>query len=84
MQYLNNAKNDAPGHLKLQVKYGKFGWPALYWGAADLVGKEFDTQDPIDMVFRLGRNYYRNNETLQLTVVALRPHRSTIEEIMIR
>ncbi|MDD3996087.1 MAG: single-stranded-DNA-specific exonuclease RecJ [Sphaerochaetaceae bacterium] len=84
VQYLNNAKNDAPGHLKLQVKYGKFGWPALYWGAADLVGKEFDTQDPIDMIFRLGRNYYRNNETLQLTVVALRPHRSTIEEIMIR
>jgi len=84
VQFLNRSKSEGPGHVKLQVAYGKYRWPAVYWGAADLVGTEFSKDDDIDMVFRLGRNYFRNNETLQLTVVALRRHESTIEEIMDR
>ncbi|MHC1692116.1 MAG: single-stranded-DNA-specific exonuclease RecJ [Sphaerochaetaceae bacterium] len=83
VQYLNNTKGNAPGHLKLQLSYGDFKWPAIYWGAADLVGKDFNAGDDVDVVFKMGRNYYRNNESLQLTVLGLRRHKTELNEISI-
>lgn len=82
IQYLNSSRSNEDGHLKLQIAYGNYRWPALYWNASSKVNTEFSKGDYIDLVFRLGRNYYRNNETLQLTVVALRRHGKNIEEIM--
>ena len=84
VQFLNKTKGTGSGHLKLLLAYGSFRWPAVYWGAADLAGKEFEVGDDVDVVFKMGRNYYRNNESLQLTVMGLRRHRSTLDEISIR
>jgi single-stranded-DNA-specific exonuclease len=83
IQFLNKAKGTGPGHLKLQLAYGEFRWPAVYWNASDLVGLEFAVGDEVDMVFKMGRNYFRNNESLQLTVVGLRRHKSNLDEIRI-
>jgi hypothetical protein len=30
----------------------------------------------------MGRNYFRNNESIQLTVVSIRRHKKPIEEIL--
>lgn len=84
LQLLNRSKGNGPGHVKLQLRYGQFRWPALYWNAADDVGTVFDAQDEVDVVFRMGRNYFRNNESLQLTVVSLKRHKRSIEEILVR
>lgn len=59
-------------HAKLLLRAGRYRWPALYWNAADKVRKEFDLKDTVDVVYRLGRNYFQNTETLQLSVVDLK------------
>lgn len=82
IQYLGNAKKGEEGHVKLKIAYGRYRWPALYWRAASYVGVTFDCQDTVDIVFRMTRNYYRNNETLQLTIIDLRRHKKSIEEII--
>lgn len=56
-------------HLKLLVKSGAHSWPAVYWKAGNRLDGDFSQGDHVDMIFRLGRNYYRNMESLQLTVV---------------
>jgi single-stranded-DNA-specific exonuclease len=84
LQLLNRSKGNGPAHVKLQLRYGRYLWPALYWNGADEVGTDFDGNDEVDVVFRLGRNYFRNNETLQLTVVSLERHKKSIEEILER
>ncbi len=83
IQFLNKTKGTGPGHLKLQLAYGDFRWPAVYWNASDLVGPDFNVGDEVDVVFKMGRNYFRNSESLQLTVVGLRRHKSNLEEIRI-
>lgn len=73
MQFLNNSKS-GPTHLKLTFGFGSYKWPAVFWKAGDRAGKDFDTGDSVDVVFRLGRNYYKNHESLQLTVLDMKRH----------
>lgn len=73
IQFLNNAKA-GPAHLKLTFGFGNYKWPSVFWKAGDRVGKDFETGDSADVVFRLGRNYYKNHETLQLTVLDMKRH----------
>ena len=82
VQFLNRSKGTGPGHVKLQLLFGQYRWPALYWNAADEVGTIFNTGDSVDLVFRMGRNYFRNSESIQLTVVSLKKHKTPIEEIL--
>ena len=84
LQLLNRSKGNGPAHVKMQLQYGQFRWPAVYWNAADEVGSLFDDQDEVDVVFRMGRNYFRNNESLQLTVISMRKHKRSIEQILER
>lgn len=56
-------------HVKMLLSYGSYRWPAIYWRAGDKVGVDFTLGDTVDLVFRLGRNYYKNMESLQLTVL---------------
>ena len=60
-------------HLKLLLEGGSHKWPAVYWNAAGRLGRDFDVGDSVDVAFRLGRNYFNNAETLQLTVLDLQP-----------
>lgn len=84
VQFLNRSRGDGPGHVKLRLAYGHYRWPAVYWNAAQEVGTEFSTGDSVDVVFKMGRNYFKNNETLQLTIVDLKRHKTPIEEILTR
>ncbi len=59
-------------HLKLLVSSGKYKWPAVYWKAGERLGSLLQPGHTVDIVFRLGRNYYRNTENLQLTVIDLK------------
>lgn len=71
IQFMNNHKG-GPRHLKLTLAFGKYKWPALYWSAADRVGRDFDKGSVVDVAFRLGRNYYRNQASLQITILDLK------------
>jgi single-stranded-DNA-specific exonuclease len=56
-------------HLRLLLKSGSLSWPAVFWRSGDRLNRDFSPGDSVDVVFRLGRNYYKNSETLQLTVL---------------
>jgi single-stranded-DNA-specific exonuclease len=59
-------------HVKLTLEAGKYKWPAKYWNAAEKVNREFSVGDKIDLVFSLGRNYFKGMETPEMTVTDLR------------
>lgn len=56
-------------HIKMTVDTGGNSWPAIFWQAADRAGRDFSTGDSVNLLFRLGRNYFQNTEHLQLTVL---------------
>jgi single-stranded-DNA-specific exonuclease len=59
-------------HVRLLLGADRYKWPAVYWNAAERAGRDFAIGDTVDVVYRLGRNYYQNTESLQLTVVDLK------------
>jgi single-stranded-DNA-specific exonuclease len=62
-----------PKHVRLTLDCGKHAWPAVYWQAAERVGKrEFAVNDRVDIVFKVGRNWFGGAETPQLVVIDLR------------
>lgn len=71
IQFMNNNKGGAQ-HVRLTIAFGQYKWPALYWKAGERVGRDFDKDSVVDIAFRLGRNYFRNQSTLQLTVIDLK------------
>jgi len=56
-------------HVRMLLDSGKFKWPGVFWNAAARANKDFRVGDTVDVVFRLGRNYFQNKEILQLTVL---------------
>ncbi len=56
-------------HLKLLISGGKYRWPAVFWRAAERAGKDFNINEEVDIVYQLERNYFRNTDTLQLTIL---------------
>jgi single-stranded-DNA-specific exonuclease len=56
-------------HVKMLVETGKSKWPAVFWNAADRVGRDFSLNDTVDIAFRLSVNNYHNQENLQLNVL---------------
>lgn len=79
IQFMNNNKG-GPRHLKLTLGFGAYKWPALYWSAAERVGRDFDKGSVVDLAFRLGRNYYRSQSTLQLTILDLKTESDKLKE----
>lgn len=69
-----NTKDSSANHLKMVLSYGSYKWPSVFWSAGNRVGKEFNDGDIVDVVFRLGRNYFKNQELIQLTIVDIRRH----------
>ena len=55
-------------HLKLVLAGGKHKWPALFWNAAERLGRDFSLGDSIDVVYRLERNLFNGMETAQMIV----------------
>ncbi len=56
-------------HVKMLVETGQTKWPAVYWNAAERVGRDFSLNDRVDIAFRLTVNTYHNQENLQLNVL---------------
>jgi single-stranded-DNA-specific exonuclease len=56
-------------HVRLLIDTGTSKWPAVFWNAAERVGRDFAKNDQVDVAFRLGINNYQNQENLQLTVL---------------
>lgn len=56
-------------HLRLLVEGRTTKWPAVYWSAAERVGRDFDADEPVDVVFTYGTNYYNGQEKPRLTIV---------------
>ncbi len=79
IKILQNNKSSGSNHVKLTISYGSFKWPAIYWNGADEIEKGFHAGDEIDMVFRMGRNYFKNNETLQLTVIDIKKYQTPMK-----
>lgn len=69
-----NQKDPSSNHMKMTVSFGQNLWPAIFWGSGQRVGSDFDEGDIVDIVFRMGRNYYKNQETIQLTVLDIKRH----------
>ncbi|MFA6775538.1 MAG: single-stranded-DNA-specific exonuclease RecJ [Sphaerochaetaceae bacterium] len=69
--FMKNS-HGADQHVKVTLRYGQYKWPAVYWFASAKVGKEFDKGDTVDVAFKLSRNYFRQQSSLQLTVVDMK------------
>lgn len=61
-----------PGHVKLVLDTGRFRWPALYWNAADKIDG-IEAGGEVDVVFRLSKSTFQDQDQLQLTVLDLAP-----------
>ncbi|MDD3162826.1 MAG: single-stranded-DNA-specific exonuclease RecJ [Sphaerochaetaceae bacterium] len=65
------AQKGPKAHLKLTISHGSYQWPAVYWFAADKLNTEFSEGDIVDVAFKLGRNSFRNQDSLQLTIAGI-------------
>ncbi|MFA7108075.1 MAG: single-stranded-DNA-specific exonuclease RecJ [Sphaerochaetaceae bacterium] len=72
ISFLSNSNLKAPCHVRMTIKHGKYQWPAIFWNAGNKVKDSIFVDDTVDIVFRLGKNYYMNQESLQLTVLDLK------------
>ena len=46
----------------------------MFWSAGPRAGHDFDEGEIVDCVFRMGHNYYKNQELIQLTIMDIRRH----------
>ncbi len=53
-------------HLKLTLDCGSTKWPALFWGEAERLHRDFDKGDKIDILYQINRNTFNGNETPQM------------------
>ena len=72
IQSLDLVGKTEKAHVRMLLDTGEFKWPALYWNQAGRVNRDFAKGDSVDIVFRLGRNYFQNKESLQLTILDLK------------
>ncbi len=59
-------------HTRLLVRAGAHSWPAVFWNSAERVGRDFGKNDRVTIVYRVGKNYFQNKETLQLTILDIK------------
>lgn len=56
-------------HVRLTLDTGKRQWPAVFWDAVERVNRDFAVGDRVDILFRLEKNTYNQNTSLQLNLV---------------
>lgn len=59
-------------HLKLLLDCGKSKWPALFWGEAERLHRDFDKGDYIDILYQVNRNTFNGAETAQMILKDVR------------
>lgn len=70
--------NSGPRHLRMTLSFGDYKWPCIYWRSSDKLGVDFAVGNTVECVFRLGRNNYRGQETLQLTILDMKQSLSSL------
>lgn len=58
-----------PGHLRVTLKTDANSWPGVFWNSADRVEKDFAIGDSVRIICKIGRNYFQQVETPQLTIL---------------
>jgi single-stranded-DNA-specific exonuclease len=53
-------------HLKLTFDCGTYKWPAIFWQAAERLGRDFAIGDSVDAVFQINRNTFNGAEIPQM------------------
>jgi single-stranded-DNA-specific exonuclease len=56
-------------HVKLTLDAKKYKWTAIIWNGADRVGKDFNMNDTVDIVYHIDKNVFQNNETLRIQII---------------
>ena len=59
-------------HLKLTFDLGRTKWPAMFWGGAECLGRDFDRGDLVDVLYQVSRNTFNGVETPQLIITDIR------------
>ena len=59
-------------HLKLTFDLGRTKWPAMFWGGADFLHRDFDKGDLVDVLYQVARNSFNGVETPQLIITDIR------------
>ncbi len=53
-------------HLKLTLDCGKHKWPAIFWGAAEKLNRDFKVGDFVDIVYTIEQSLFNGAITQQL------------------
>ena len=72
-----NLGDSSKGHVKLMLQIGRSLWGALWWGAKKDPSFDYACGDVIDIVFRVGHNWYKGVDNVQLTLLEVRKAPST-------
>ncbi|MDR1931512.1 MAG: single-stranded-DNA-specific exonuclease RecJ [Spirochaetales bacterium] len=59
-------------HTRLLVRAGEYAWPAVFWNSAERVGRDFNKNDKVNLLYQLEKNYFQNKETLRLSIVDIK------------
>lgn len=62
-------------HLKLTLDCGTVKWPAILWGGAEYLHRDFEKGDLVDVVYKISRNTYNGVETPQMIITDIRRSR---------
>ncbi len=56
-------------HLKLVFDCGKFKFPAMFWGEADRLNRDFRTGDSLNVLYGISKNCFNGNVTPQMILM---------------
>jgi single-stranded-DNA-specific exonuclease len=59
-------------HLKLMFDCGSTKWPALFWGEAERLHRDFEKGDTVDVLYQINRNTFNGMETPQMILEDVR------------
>ena len=60
-----------PLHLKLTFDFGKYKFPAMFWGQGDRIKKDITIGQSYDILYSLNRNYFNGTVTNQMVIKEL-------------
>ncbi len=69
VKVLSNSSPDKKAHLRLTLECNNILWTAMWWEGEPNLDNKFSIGDKIDVVYRLTKNYFRQQESIQLTVL---------------
>lgn len=55
--------------LKLIFDCGKYKFPAMFWGQAERLNRDFKTGDSMDVLFTVSKNTFKGNVTPQMILI---------------